>query len=257
MECEKHRDWFDEFNHGITHFGLDPKLFNIELVFADVFHLRSSITRSLLHCFQSCIEKFSENTIRKFIEDFEKLWESNFYSSQFANNQTLSRIQGKHVKKWITSMDSFVELVKKSVKATRGPMKDFVEVCKLWPKITEFIHIVDIDDKNDYLKKLEEFKKNVKLFHKHGASNFLTSGLEEGDAETFYCHALRFYLPQQAEWLFKKCKVGLGVFLMQGFEHRNKQSKRCCATKSNGKGNPSTQSLCALFELFFHKIETS
>ena len=154
-------------------------------------------------------------------------------------------------------MDGFVQLVKKNVKATRGPMKDFVEVCKLWPKITEFIHIVDIDDKNDYLKKLEEFKKNVKLFCKHGASNFLTSGLEEGDAETFYCHTLRFYLPRQAEWLCKKYKVGLGVFSMQGFEHRNKQSKRCYATKSNGKGNPSTQSLRALFELFFYKIETA
>ena len=111
-------------------------------------------------------------------------------------------------------------------------MKDFVEVCKLWPKITEFIHIVDIDDKNDYLKKLEEFKENVKLFHKHETSNFLTAGHLEGDAETFYSHALRFYLPQQAEWLFKKCKVGLRVFLMQGFEHQNKQSKHCYATKS-------------------------
>jgi len=136
-------------------------------------------------------------------------------------------------------------------------MKCFAEVCKLWPKITEFINIVDIKEETDYLKKLEEFKENVMLFHKHGASNFLTSGLEEGDAETFYCHTLRFYLPRQAEWLHKKHKVGLGVFSMQGFEHRNKQRKRCCATKSNGKGNPSTQSLRALFELFFYKIETA
>ena len=107
------------------------------------------------------------------------------------------------------NMDSFVELVKKHVTATRGPMKDFLEACKLWPKITEFINIVDIEDQTDYLKKLDQFKENVKLFCKHGASNFLTSGCLEGDVETFYSHVLHFCLPQQAERLFKKHKVGL------------------------------------------------
>ena len=47
----KHQDWCDQHNQGITHYGISPDIFNVENICFDVFHLRSSITRTLLHYF--------------------------------------------------------------------------------------------------------------------------------------------------------------------------------------------------------------
>ena len=66
--------------------------------------------------------------------------------------------------------------------------------------------------------------------------SFLTID-SEGDIETFYTHTLRCYLPKLAKKLFEEYNVGYGVFSMQAFEHKNKQSKRMFRIKSNAKGN--------------------
>ena len=47
----KHRDWCDQHNEGITHYRISQDIFNVENICFDVFHLRSSTIRSLLHCF--------------------------------------------------------------------------------------------------------------------------------------------------------------------------------------------------------------
>ena len=55
----KHRDWCDQHNEGITHCGISPDLFNVENIFFDVFHLRSAMTRSLLHHFRNKLDDHS------------------------------------------------------------------------------------------------------------------------------------------------------------------------------------------------------
>ena len=43
-----HRNWADEFNEGITHFGLHYSLLPTSNIRFDVFHLRCAITRRLM-----------------------------------------------------------------------------------------------------------------------------------------------------------------------------------------------------------------
>ena len=40
---------------------------------------------------------------------------------------------------------------------------------------------------------------------------------------------------------------------MQGFEHRNKESKHVCSNKTNGKGNCCKQVLKAMYHWFLNK----
>ena len=89
----------------------------------------------------------------------------------------------------------------------------------------------------------------MKEFCEHGKSSFLTDD-QTGDGETFCMHAVRFCMPQLAEKMLNKCNVGLGVFTMQGFEHRNKESKNAFSNKTNAKGNMCKQSVKALFTMF-------
>ena len=57
------------------------------------------------------------------------------------------------------------------------------------------------------------------LYH-FGAKNIL-----KDNDETFYFHCLRYYMPKLAQTTFEEVGLGLGVFGMQGFERRNKESK--------------------------------
>ena len=63
-------------------------------------------------------------------------------------------------------------------------------------------------------------------------------------------HTLRFYLPQIAEQTFEKFGLGLGIFTMQGFEQRNKESKNTLSRFSNGNGNTLIANLKRLWDVF-------
>ena len=56
---------------------------------------------------------------------------------------------------------------------------------------------------------------------------FLTKK-ETGEDKTFYFHSLRYYLPKIVQDAWTKHSVGIGMFTMQGYERRNKESKACC-----------------------------
>ena len=74
------------------------------------------------------------------------------------------------------------------------------------------------------------FESDVRSLFKHGKVTFL---LHEN--VSFYFHCLRFYLPQIARHTFDNHGLGLGIFTMQGYERRNKESKntinRFCTTQ--------------------------
>ena len=72
-----------------------------------------------------------------------------------------------------------------------------------------------------------------------------------GDAETFYMHALRFYMPEIADETWKRHGLGVGIFTMQGVERRNKESKNCYNRFSNRKGNELLNNLSKLWDIFF------
>ena len=93
------------------------------------------------------------------------------------------------------------------------------------------------------------FEQKVKNFYKVGATYFLSTKYV-GDEENFYSHALRFYMPHFAKITFERHGMGLGIFTMQGFEHRNKQSKFVFLNHTNKKGNVAKQTIGRLFDSF-------
>ena len=126
------------------------------------------------------------------------------------------------------------------------------DVCNgllLWQLITPFLVITKID--NNYAQKLDEFESNLKKFYDIGSRSFLTKNPASiGDDETFDLHKLRFYLPNIAKDTLRKHSFELGIYTMQGFEHRNKESKNTLNRFSNGINNIAINNLRRLWDVF-------
>ena len=97
-------------------------------------------------------------------------------------------------------------------------------------------------------------KKKLQKVYDFGAKTILTKNpANPGDDETFYLHVLRFYLPQIAKKTMEDHGIGLGIFSMQGFERRNKESKNTLRRFSNRKGNVLLNNLRRLYDVFFYE----
>ena len=68
-----------------------------------------------------------------------------------------------------------------------------------------------------------------------------------------YMHVLRFYLIQIAVRTFEEHRLGIGVFSMQGYERRNKESKNAVKRFNNNAGNLVGANLKRLWDVFFHE----
>ena len=74
-----------------------------------------------------------------------------------------------------------------------------------------------------------------------------------GDRETFYLHCAKYHAPRIARDTLEVLDCGVGIWTMQGFEHRNKESKHVYSCKTNGKGNCCKQVLTAMHRSFLNK----
>ena len=79
----------------------------------------------------------------------------------------------------------------------------------------------------------------VKQFYEYGRTTSFASRYfgEIGSLETSYSHIQRFNLAELAKITYKQHKVGIGVFTLQGYERRNKESKNVFVKHSNAKSN--------------------
>ena len=121
----------------------------------------------------------------------------------------------------------------------------------LWKEISKFIHTTKVEDCARYELEMTRFEMNVRSFYECGSKTFLTQ-TTCGDRETFYLHCLRFYLPEIMHTTWDEHGLGLGVFTMQGFERRNKESKNTMKRFSNRKGNMTSQNMKRLWDVFFY-----
>lgn len=85
-----------------------------------------------------------------------------------------------------------------------------LDLCALlehWNKISVFMVVAKVTDEEQYESKLDQFVKDVIEFYKKDKYTFLTkNSTTPGDNETYYLHALRFYIPQIAKKCFKNTK---------------------------------------------------
>ena len=116
-----------------------------------------------------------------------------------------------------------------------------------------FLSISRIENTTAHRRSLDDFKKNVAKFHEYGNLTYLKTKADK----SFYLHCLRYYMPQIAETTFERHKLGLGIFTMQGFERRNKESKNTLRrfTTTNRERNDSllTNNLNRLQMFFFNE----
>ena len=113
-------------------------------------------------------------------------------------------------------------------------IKSFCYALDLWFDIEAFLKVARVG--SDYQTTIDKFVDNLSKFYNCGGITFLTKK-ETGDDETFYLHSLRYYLPKIAQDTWTKHSVGIGMFTMQGYERRNKESKSVLQKFNNNKGN--------------------
>ena len=95
---------------------------------------------------------------------------------------------------------------------------------------------VKIESYSSYLDEINTHKTNIYLFFHHGSYCIFSDSIV-GDDEKFYPHVAKKYLPRISKWTLDNLACGVGIWTMQGFEHRNKESKYVYANKTNGKCN--------------------
>ena len=125
---------------------------------------------------------------------------------------------------------------------------------KLWPSLHSFMLKGKVD--NNYKKEIKTFESKVEEFYDYGANTFLMSANGEvGYYETSYMHILRFNLAELAKITYDRHKLGIGVFTLQGYERRNRESKFIYDRHCNNRGNLCYSTMKRLTEKFIRHFD--
>jgi hypothetical protein len=88
-----------------------------------------------------------------------------------------------------------------------------------------------------------------------GGRTFLSKpGTNTGTDERFCFHVLRFYIPRILKQTFERHGTGIGIFTIQGFERRNKESKNCMKRFSNNRGNQMVNNMKRVWDIFEYDV---
>ena len=249
----KHMNWIDENNHGCSHFGIHPELLPRKDLRFDTFHLKCGITKKLMNY----LRKFMLNQSITIMNDFSKtilksFW-NDFHIYVWKNKKSFACFQGNEIALFVGNTDSVLSFLERSFVPTTQ-VSDIIESLKLWFKIFKFLgttYLDDTDGYQEYKDAMRDFQENLRNFYLVGSRTFLSSTRStDGREETFYCHALRYYMPEIMKTTFEEHQLGIGIFTMQGFERRNKESKNCMKKFSCNKGNITLNNMKRLFDVF-------
>lgn len=132
-------------------------------------------------------------------------------------------------------------------------LQKLCESLEIWSNdVCPFPHITSIgNDQDAYSASLVHFENALKKLYHCGAKTFLTK-TRTGDQKTFYMHVLRYYIPRISHKTFLEHNLGVGVYTMQGYERRNKESKNTLKRFNNKKGNLVVPNLRWLWDVFQH-----
>ena len=250
-DAEDHKDWIDQKNLGISHFGIHPNYLRNDHIRFDVFHMTCAITKRLMCCVrefilkQSCdlMDEFNTNIIGSFWGAYNvQVWKLNKDFSSFI---------GSEVKAFIDHIPKIVSFLHEKFISTER-LGSLIKGLQIWPDLVSFLNITKIGqgDEDNYLKRLDTFEEQLKIFYSAGGKSFLTKGKDVGDDETFYMHCLRCYIPHIAKITYEEHHLGVGIFTMQGYERRNKESKWSYTHHNNKKRKILTQNIHRLHDIF-------
>ena len=254
---KKHMDGTDKNNEGLSHFGLHPSLLPRDGIRFDTFHLKCSVTRKLMTHLRLFLLNQATEVINLFQDTVLKVFWKDFHLYVWQNKKNFSSFLGNEIALFVANFELIVTFLEENIVITKE-VEHIQRGLQLWRDIFKFLGVTYLEEGNDYLKLMDQFEADVKEFYDVGSTTFLsTPGTTDGQEETFYCHTLRYYIPEIAQTTFERHSLGVGIFNMQGFEQRNKELKYCMSNYSNNKGNTLPNNLRRLSDIFFHEINAT
>ena len=128
-------------------------------------------------------------------------------------------------------------------------INNLCQLLQVFARLPDFWKITKIQNVSEYKQKIAEYEHNVRELYTVGAKTTLTNN-NTGNYETRYYHVACYYIPKIVRELFEKYGVGVGIFSMQGFERRNKESKNTLKQFCNHRGNIVVPNLKRLWDIF-------
>ena len=140
--------------------------------------------------------------------------------------KSFSSFQGTELALFVAHTETIIEFLQSQLEST-NELEDFVSVLRIWKKIFKFLGITYIEDVQ-YQLMVEDFCENVRKLYDHGSRTFFSSPASTDEKEeTLYTNTLSFYMPDIVSATFQNHGSGVGIFTIQSFERRNKESKNC------------------------------
>ena len=251
-----HADWVDKKNNGCSHFGVHPSLLRRDDLRFDTFHMKCAITRKLMTYLRNFMLDQADSITAEFCKNVLKKFWNDYHLYIWTNNKYFSTFQGNELALFVANVDKIIDFLKSKFVFT-SKIDDIAKVLSLWVDIFRFLGITYITDNEKYYNEdMKKFDRNVQEFYSVGGRTFLTKDGAVGSEETFYCHTLRYYFPPIAHITFERHGLGVGIFTMQGFERRNKESKNCMKRFGNNKGNIVESNMKRVFDIFKHDMNS-
>ena len=229
----KYRSWCDSDNFGVTHYGIHPSTLKIEEIRMDVFHCKCAIIRRMMSCTRQSILKHSTFVVKQFTDEVLKQMFTDFHIYCWNNGFNFNKFHGHDLSMFVFHSDKVINFFRSHLTLTKEN-ENLIQGLSLLKDIFTFLTLSHYDDKVKYLEEIERYEKQVSNLFKFGKESFLK---KESGGVTFYFHVLRYYFPIFAKKSANQHNLGVGIFSMQGFERRNKESKNTLKrfTTSNRK----------------------
>ena len=244
---EMHKNWIDEKNYGISHFGIHPDKLCRDNIRFDIFHMKSAITKKIMAYLRVFMLSQSDESVDKFSKLLLRFW-GEYHEWVWSNNKPFSSFQGNELAAFRKNIPIIVNFLSGEF-VDSDHVSNMVTLLKSWHDIPQFLGITKIESVDWYKTQMTKYLTNVKKLYEVGAKTIL-KGDNVCDDETFYLHVLRFYIPDLSEVTLKKHQLGIGIFTMQGFERRNKESKNCFRRFTNKRGNVVCQTMKRLWDIY-------
>ena len=248
-----HMDWVDSKNKGVSHFGIHPSLLPRDGLRFDTFHLKCAITRRLMKFLRNFILNQSPSVIQRFNAVLKSFW-NDYHIFIWKNRKNFSSFLGNELALFTGNVSKITAFMKETI-VPSSQVSDIVTGLSLWVSIFKFLGYTHISmSESQYLRQIDLLTADLKSFYDVGKRTFLSSPAHKGEDETFYMHVLRYYVPRTALQTYKNHNCGIGVFNMQGFERRNKESKNCLKRFSNNSGNVVINNMARIYDVFNYKV---
>ena len=114
QNVERHREWCDLKNYGVTHYGVDPYLLPPSSIGIDGLHNRLSNVRSIWSFIREYLERFGH----ALQEDFAKLLSKligEYYVECYQLNKNLSVMHGEQIEQFLTLIPDIITFLQTKI----------------------------------------------------------------------------------------------------------------------------------------------